>query len=133
MLFRSKVKEGLLLNKHVFWTPWVTESELADKMRDADMFIFPSYAEGGARVVTEAMAMGLPVITTWNSGTPITHGYDGIISELDALMIFNFVVELFNDPQRMWEIGRNAHQTIRQSISDEEYISKFDIDFSLFK
>lgn len=124
-----KIKKKFLSWENVFWTNWVTELELSEKMQDADIFVFPSYAEGGARVVTEAMATGLPVITTWNSGSPITHGYDGIICGLDSHLIYNSVVELANNPQKMLEIGRNGQRTISNQISDVNYLSKLTIDF----
>src|SRR5204863_8591121 len=42
---------------------------------------FPSLAEGSARVVTEAMALGCVVITTPNSGSIIQDPSNGIIVE----------------------------------------------------
>lgn len=45
----------------------------------ADIFIFPSLEEGSALVTYEAMAYGLPVITTYNAGSVITHDKDGLI------------------------------------------------------
>jgi len=37
---------------------------IAQEMQNADLFVFPSYREGLPRVVIEAMAVGLPCITT---------------------------------------------------------------------
>ncbi len=44
-------------------------SELSRRMRDADVFLFPSRAEGSARVVAEAMSSNCAVLTTVESGS----------------------------------------------------------------
>ena len=52
--------------------------ELPKTMVKADLFVFPSLAEGSARVVFEALACGLPIITTPNSGSIVQdrkHGW----------------------------------------------------------
>jgi len=117
-----EVKEALLNNPHVSIQSWMPESELAAEMANADIFLFPSYAEGGARVVTEAMALGKAVITTWNSGSPITHGYDGIISLLDSKALVNWILKLANEPTLKSEIEVNAKQTVLTKLSDNSYV-----------
>ncbi|HCM67503.1 MAG TPA: hypothetical protein DIS62_00655 [Candidatus Kerfeldbacteria bacterium] len=46
-----------------------------------DVFVFPSWSEGSAKAVLEAMAFGLPVITTKSSGTVVRNGVDGFVVE----------------------------------------------------
>jgi glycosyltransferase involved in cell wall biosynthesis len=46
----------------LIWTPWSTRSEIFEKMRQSDVFLFPSMRDGGGAVVVEAMACGLPVV-----------------------------------------------------------------------
>lgn len=65
--------------------PW---DELAEHMSMADIFVFPSLAEGSARVVFMAMACGCYVITTPNSGSIVKHEVHGDIvapGDVDAL------------------------------------------------
>lgn len=47
--------------------------------QQADVFVFPSLAEGSALVNYEAMACGLPVVTTFNAGSIARHDQEGII------------------------------------------------------
>jgi len=46
----------------VEFVPWLAQKELWAKMRESDVFLYPSLREGGGAVVIEAMASGLPVI-----------------------------------------------------------------------
>jgi glycosyltransferase involved in cell wall biosynthesis len=52
---------------------------LLELMKGADLFVFPSLAEGFGLVIGEAMAAGVPVLTTTNTGGPelISDGREG--------------------------------------------------------
>jgi glycosyltransferase involved in cell wall biosynthesis len=68
--------------------PNVPHHEVAELFRSADLFVYPSLHEGSALALIEAMASGLPVITTLNSGTLARDGEDGLlvpIRDVDAL------------------------------------------------
>lgn len=47
--------------------------------RQADLFVLPTVSDGFAITQVEAMARGLPVITTPNCGDVVTHNQDGLI------------------------------------------------------
>jgi glycosyltransferase involved in cell wall biosynthesis len=58
----------------------VPQSELAEAFRKADVFVFPTLVEGMPLAVIEAMASGLPVITTPNGpGDIVRDGVDGFL------------------------------------------------------
>ncbi len=50
------------------WSPSLPHAQLAEHLRSADIFVLPSLEDGFARTVAEALACGLPVITTANTG-----------------------------------------------------------------
>jgi glycosyltransferase involved in cell wall biosynthesis len=55
----------------------VPRSEMSQEYQNADVLLHASLAEGSANVCYEAMAHGLPVITTPNSGSAIRDGIEG--------------------------------------------------------
>lgn len=57
----------------------IPRSFMAEQYQWADVFCFPSITEGSAAVTYEAIASGLPVITTPNAGSTIRDGEDGFI------------------------------------------------------
>jgi glycosyltransferase involved in cell wall biosynthesis len=66
----------------------IPRSSIPEEFERADIFCLPSICEGSATVVYEALAAGLPVVTTRNSGSIVRHGIEGLIvphSDSDAL------------------------------------------------
>jgi starch synthase len=73
------------------WAPYLPPSQLAERLRSADLFILPSLEEGLVRTALEAMACGLPVILTPNTGTAqyVQDGVNGSvvpIRDVDAIV-----------------------------------------------
>ncbi len=54
--------ERLGIAGRLVWTPWSPRSEIFAKMRESDVFLFPSMRDGGGAVVVEALANALPVV-----------------------------------------------------------------------
>lgn len=50
--------------KNIIFLGSLTKQEVKALLRKSDVFLFPSYTEGFANALLEAMAMGLPIITT---------------------------------------------------------------------
>lgn len=69
-----KSYEGLF--RHISHVPY---SELPQYYQSAHIFVYPSLHEGSALAIYEALASGLPVITTPNSGSVVRDGVDGFI------------------------------------------------------
>ncbi len=63
--------------------PSVSAEELVDAYQTSDLFVFPSVAEGFGQVLLEAMACGLPILSTTRTAAPdlIEHGLQGFIVE----------------------------------------------------
>jgi glycosyltransferase involved in cell wall biosynthesis len=97
--------------------PRVSKSELLEIHRDSDLFVFPTLSEGFSLALIEAMASGLPIVTT-----PVGASCD--ILQEDASVIFcaphdaeslaSRIAELLDDQARREELGHNAQQAARK-------------------
>ena len=74
-----KIPDWFSNNCGVYLHGHIPQEDLMSYLSKSDMYIFPSYCEGSAQSVKEAMAAGMPVITTKESGAPVIDGQNGII------------------------------------------------------
>jgi len=90
-------------------------TQLAQLFQQCDVFVFPSIEEGSALVTYEAMACGLPIITTPNAGSVARDGVDGYvvpIRDVDALC--DRLERLRGDAALRRRMGRSARQRAEQ-------------------
>jgi len=81
----------------------------------ADVFIFPSLEEGSALVTYEALAHGLPLITTWNSGAVIGHQKEGFVVPIQNVDAIKTAVEqLGSEPELRASMSQQAFETIQR-------------------
>ncbi len=82
----------------------------------ADMFVFPTQYDAFGMVITEAMAAGLPVVTSRSAGAAelITHGADGWLTDepWEVDQIAAGMRALAADPELRGRMGRAARATI---------------------
>lgn len=80
--------------------------------QQADVFVFPSIEEGSALVTYEALAAGLPLITTFNSGSVIEDGKEGFIVPVDQAEALAEKIEfLYNHPSELAVMREQARRT----------------------
>jgi glycosyltransferase involved in cell wall biosynthesis len=67
--------------KRIRWIPSCPHAQVLSEMAAHDVFLFPSLFEGFGLVLLEAMAMGLPVLTTAHTAGPdlFEDGREGFI------------------------------------------------------
>jgi glycosyltransferase involved in cell wall biosynthesis len=61
------------------WLPQVPKHAAADAIAESDVVVLPSLSDGWGLVVGEALASGVPVITTTTTGFPVRPGVDGFV------------------------------------------------------
>ncbi|MGO9455399.1 MAG: glycosyltransferase family 4 protein [Candidatus Binataceae bacterium] len=64
---------------HFTHVPFVPREKLVEYLQEADLFVYPSLSEGSALAIYEALACGLPVLTTPNSGSVVRDSIEGYI------------------------------------------------------
>lgn len=66
----SELATKLGVSDRVHFVGGVNRQQLSDYLESSDLYVMPTWAEGLPRVIIEAMAKGLPCITTPVSGNP---------------------------------------------------------------
>lgn len=88
----------------------------------SDVFIYPSYyREGIPRGILEALATGLPIITTNTPGCNMTvnEGFNGyLIKPRSVKAIFNIVKAINEDPQKLKTMGKNSRSIAQNFFKD---------------
>lgn len=93
------------------WLPSCPHAQVLEEMAAHDVFVFPSLFEGFGLVLLEAMAMGLPVITTAHTAGPdlIDEGQEGFIVPIRSSdAIAERLEALHSDRDRAREMGSRA-------------------------
>ena len=87
----------------------VPRSEIQNHYQWADVFLLPSICEGSATVTYEALAAGVPVICTPNTGSMIRDGIDGFIIPIrNTEAIIEKLELLANSLELRQNLSRNA-------------------------
>jgi glycosyltransferase involved in cell wall biosynthesis len=97
--------------------PVVPAERMPELYLEHDVFLFPSLMEGLPSVVLEAMATGMPVITTETCGMPdvIEDEFNGLlIPPANAEAIESAVLQLAGSLEMRQKIGCRAQDTMRR-------------------
>ncbi|MDR3572622.1 MAG: glycosyltransferase family 4 protein [Anaerolineaceae bacterium] len=100
----------------------LSRENLATAMTRADVFVFPSLAEGSARVVFEALACGCYVITTPNSGSIVENGvHGGIVQPGDSSSLREAIEYAYQNRDKVLDIGRKNALCVRAKYRQSNY------------
>ena len=97
------------LSRHMEVVGPAPRSEMARHYTWADVLVLPTLSEGSANVCYEAMAAGLPVITTPNAGSVVRDGIEGFVVPVrDAEAITDRLDRLASDLNHLEEMSSAA-------------------------
>ena len=110
------------IHKKFIFYGFIPQDELKILFKRADMYVFPSAAEGCAKSAMEAMAAGLPVICTEETGTPVEAGSGRrIVPRGDSQALADAISELGRDMAMREYMGRVGSQYVRTHLSWKDY------------
>ena len=93
--------------------PSVSAAELLDAYQTSDVFVFPSVGEGFGHVVLEAMACGLPVVSTTRTAARdlVREGIEGfVVNPGSALELAGCVEHFLQHPESVVRMGEAARR-----------------------
>ena len=111
---------ALRIRDRITFTQWLTREELLARMRESDVFLFPSFRDGGGAVVVEAMASGIPVVCLDNGGPGfhIQKEWGIKIFPKDPEFVTNEMVnaleKLYVDKDLRMKMGRAARKRVEE-------------------
>jgi glycosyltransferase involved in cell wall biosynthesis len=90
---------------------------LLDRLSSSSLYVFPSLSDGWAMTVIEAMARGLPVITTKNVGSSelIENGKEGFVIPIrDVKSLREYILYFYDNPSEIKRMGKNSFEKINK-------------------
>jgi glycosyltransferase involved in cell wall biosynthesis len=108
---------GAELAGRIITRPVVAAEHMPELYAEHTVFLFPSLMEGLPSVLLEAMATGMPVITTETCGMPdvVEHDFNGLlVCPADAPAIEDAVIRLADSTELRARLGENARATMKR-------------------
>jgi glycosyltransferase involved in cell wall biosynthesis len=102
----------------------VPQTELQRHYSNSSVFVLDSVEDGFGMVIVQAMACGLPVIASENTGGPdiVRDGKDGFIIPIRDVPILKEKLKYFYDrPEERMEMGRSAAARASSGFTWEDY------------
>lgn len=108
------------VSKNVQFEGFVSEQDLPDYYRSADIFVFPSLLEGFGLVLVEAMASGLPIVSTQCTAIPEVVGDAGyLVPGRDGQALSEAINEIISN-QSFNRLGKRSLRRVHNHFSWEE-------------
>lgn len=138
----EKLTKNLKIKNKVAFVGWKTQEEVVKILDNSHVFILPSVTahseqflgdqEGMPTVIMEAMAMGLPVVSTYHSGIPeiVIDGVTGYLArERNVNDIVACLKKIIMNPNQWGEMGKRARRVVEEncdtSLQNEKLSSIF--------
>lgn len=119
------------LEERVEFTGTLSPAELMERLRTADVFLYPAYRHGLATVCLQAMASGLPVVCLRDGPIAEAVGSDCGVAvpltepQLPAALAAALAL-LHDDPQLRTRLARNAMTRIERDYSYKAVVERWE-------
>ena len=125
---RTLTKELGLLDKVIF-TGKLRRSQVFDILSITDLFVLSSHWEGFGIVLTEAMALEKPVISTETDGSReiVEHGKTGILVPTGSPEILaEAILNLISKPALMKKMGRHGLKRVKETFDCKRFAMAYE-------
>jgi len=124
----DEIKPWLRRNSSIRHIPLQSAEKLRELYWQADLFVLPSVQEAFGLVLLEAMACGVPVIASRNTGAPdvIDHGQNGFLFDSgDIAALAMYISYLLKNPEQTQHIGISARKAVEANFTMAHYEKRF--------
>ena len=101
--------------------------DLLDNFRDSRVFInttVDAYEDGYNLSMLEAMATGMPVVSSWNKSSPIVDGENGYVSK-DPNYLNQCIDDLLKNPEEARRIGEQGRKTVQDKFPLNRFLQSW--------
>ena len=117
--FKENAQE-LGIEKNISFIGKISDKDvLKEELLKREMFIFPTRAEGLPRALIEAMALGLPCISTNINGMPELLNEEQLIKVGDIKDLVNKIIQLHNNKLQKIKLGRENRKKAREYLNEK--------------
>lgn len=121
----------------VFFVAFKQKEELPQYYAMSDLFVLPSVQEVWGLVLNEAMASGLPVITTNKVGASvdlIKNGENGYVVEpSNTEQLYEAMKKILSDPKIRESMGKRSQEIIEEHFTPEHSAKGFILAVNMLK
>src|SRR5206468_7589252 len=101
--------------RHLKFLGRVPRVRIRGEFAVADVLVLPSLAEGSAEATYEALACGVPVVTTSEAGSVVRDGVEGrIVPSRDLETLANAIAETVEDREKRTQMALTARERARE-------------------
>lgn len=105
--------------EHLDFLGVLNPKQMAEALSEADVFCLPSLAEGSPSTIFEALANGVPVVTTASSGSVVRDGHEGfVVEERNEVAIAEAVSRIVGDRRLRDRMSACARKTAELYTSE---------------
>lgn len=131
----QQLSKKLHLEQHIEFKGALTHSQVVEQLKQTHIFCLPSMKdpsgnqEGIPNAIKEAMACGIPVVSTYHAGIPelIEDGKTGhLVNEQDVDGLAEKLMYLMKNPKLWEELGRNARIKIEKDFNRQVQTMKLE-------
>lgn len=131
----QRLVREMRLEEHFEFLGWVTGDTKKLRLRTSGVYVLPSYSEGLPMSVLEAMAAGLPIISTPVGGIPeaVTDGVEGfLVQPGDVEALADRIGRLLADPELARRMGEAARRKVETTFSAEVLLPQLEAMYAEF-
>src|SRR3989449_2138136 len=114
------------LKEKVIFTGFVQGQDKMDLLRDADVFVLPSYDENFGLAVIEAMAVGAPVVISNNVGIyhEVTEYGAGLVTSCESDEIAHALSTLLDNESLRRKMGKSGRRLVGDKFTWEKVAAR---------
>jgi len=124
----ERLAEGLGISESVSFVGWVDQPELAQRFARTSLCVLPSRVESFGLTIGEAMAAGVPTISTNTSAIPeiITDGEDGLlVPPEDPEALAEAIIYAIENPAVMDGMAEAGRKRIKECFTWDNVAEKY--------